>query len=468
MNFNSLQFLIFLLLTLVAFWSARPKYRVHVLLIASYVYYCYWDWRFSFLLIYITISNFYFGSKIQTEETLGKRKLHVGFCLTNNLIILGLFKYFDFFLSGATKITKVLGLSYVDSSLRIIIPLGLSFYIFQTSSYVIDVYRGNLRAEKSLFRFATFVSYFPHMAAGPIMPARILLPQMARIDYSLNQAKLQSAMLLIANGMFRKIVIADSLAPMVSRIFENRAYWSGYQSLTVATIGFGIQIYGDFSGYSMMARGISRLFDIEMMVNFKQPYFATSITDFWRRWHISLSTWFRDYLYVPLGGNRRGFARTLLNLFAVMVIAGLWHGAAIGFVLWGALHGFYLVIDKVRTNFVPKWNHLHAITSLLGWILTMIAVFVAWILFRNPNFEDFWSILRSIATFQKGAYLIPDVLLVGVSLASICLLDFAEVKFSSRVKESSPIMKGLIFGFLVLISLVYRSSTIVPFIYFRF
>lgn len=307
MNFNSPQFLTFLLSSLAVFWSVRPKYRVYVLSIASYLYYCSWDWRFSFILIYLTISNFYFGNKIHAEAIHRRKKAYVTVCLTNNLIILGFFKYFDFFLSGITKITKVLGLGYVESSLRIIIPLGLSFYIFQTSSYVIDVYRGNLKAEKSLFRFATFVAYFPHMAAGPIMPARILLSQMVRTNYSLNPAKVQNALLLIANGLFRKIVITDSLAPMVSRIFENRTYWSGYQSLSIASIGFGIQIYGDFSGYSMVARGISRLFDIEMMVNFRKPYFAISITEFWRRWHISLSTWFRDYLYVPLGGNRRNF-----------------------------------------------------------------------------------------------------------------------------------------------------------------
>ena len=178
--------------------------------------------------------------------------------------------------------------------------------------------------------------------------------------------------------------------------------------------------------------------------------------------------WFRDYLYVPLGGNRKSLARTLFNLFAVMVIAGLWHGAAIGFVLWGILHGSFLIFDKIRSKFMPKWNHLNVLTSALGWFVTMTSVFIAWILFRNPNFEDFGSILHSIITLHQGPYLIPDLLLVGMATIAICLLDFAEVKFASRVRESSSIMKGLIFGILVLVSLVYRSSTIVPFIYFRF
>jgi D-alanyl-lipoteichoic acid acyltransferase DltB (MBOAT superfamily) len=208
----------------------------------------------------------------------------------------------------------------------------LSFFIFQTSSYIIDVYRGNLKPEASFVNFATFVVYFPHMAAGPIMPARVLIPQIASKKVRPNFDQVQSGLFLIAIGLFRKIVIADTLAPMVNRIFGSPGNFD-WKSLIIASIGFGLQIYGDFAGYSAIARGVSRLFGIEMMINFSQPYLATSITDFWRRWHISLSTWFRDYLYIPLGGNKRGKLRTNVNLLIVMIIAGLWNGAASWFLI---------------------------------------------------------------------------------------------------------------------------------------
>jgi D-alanyl-lipoteichoic acid acyltransferase DltB (MBOAT superfamily) len=343
----------------------------------------------------------------------------------------------------------------------------LSFFIFQTSSYIIDVYRGNLKPEASFINFATFVVYFPHMAAGPIMPARVLIPQIANKKVRPNFDQVQSGLFLIAIGLFRKIVIADTLAPMVNRIFGSPGNFD-WKSLIIASIGFGLQIYGDFAGYSAIARGVSRLFGIEMMINFSQPYLATSITDFWRRWHISLSTWFRDYLYIPLGGNKRSKLRTNVNLLIVMIIAGLWHGAAFGFIVWGLLHGIFLVFDKYAARYQLKSEKLTFILLPLSWILTQSAVFVAWIFFRNPDLSDALSILSSILNRATGTFEISDALLVLSALVASFSLDLSEKFLVPMYQKRSQVAKGMLIGSLLVISLVLKSSTVVPFIYFRF
>ena len=444
----------------------KDPYRTPILLISSYVFYSFWDWRFTSLLLLLTISNFWLTKRMHASALLADKKKLLVICLSINLLVLAAFKYLGFFSDGLSRILESLGLDPNLPTISIILPLGLSFFIFQTSSYIIDVYRGNLKPEESFINFATFIVYFPHMAAGPIMPARILIPQIASKKIRPNFEQIQSGLFLIAVGLFRKIVIADTLAPMVNRILDNPDNFD-WKSLVIASIGFGLQIYGDFAGYSAIARGVSRLLGIEMMINFRQPYLATTITDFWRRWHISLSTWFRDYLYVPLGGNKRGKLRTNLNLMIVMTIAGLWHGAALGFVLWGILHGLFLIVDKFVTKYRVKNITFMTLTNPLAWVFTQAAVFFAWVFFRNPDTSDAFHLLSLILQKSTGMFDISDALLLLSALAASFLLDLSERHLSSFVQRSD-ILKGLIIGGLLLVAFVLKSSTVVPFIYFRF
>ena len=467
MNFVSSEFLLFCLATLALYWILKEKHKILLLLVASYVFYSFWDWRFAFLLMLLTISNYFLTKLMFDSIEVKTKKLILIICLISNLIVLGLFKYFNFFSDGIQKIFELLGFSLDSPTISILLPLGLSFFIFQTSSYIIDVFRGVITPEKSFVNFATFVVYFPHMAAGPIMPARVLLPQISAIKVKPNADMIQSACFLIVIGLFRKIVIADTLAPMVNRILGNPSTFD-WKSILLATIGFGLQIYGDFAGYSSMARGVSRLFGIEMMVNFRQPYLATSITDFWRRWHISLSSWFRDYLYVPLGGNRGKSHITYLNLMIVMVVAGLWHGAAVGFLVWGLLHGLFLVIDKFARNSPIKWVAPTFIGIISGWLITQACVFFAWIFFRNPNLGDALYVITSILERRGGMFEISDGLLIVSALVTSFGIDLAEVHFGTKLRIGKPLVKGLVLGALILVVTIMKSSSVIPFIYFRF
>jgi D-alanyl-lipoteichoic acid acyltransferase DltB (MBOAT superfamily) len=294
-----------------------------------------------------------------------------------------------------------------------------------------------------------------------------LIPQIAHTKVRPNFDQVQSGLFLIAVGLFRKIVIADTLAPMVNRILDNPDIFN-WKSLLIASVGFGLQIYGDFAGYSAIARGISRLFGIEMMVNFRQPYLATSITDFWRRWHISLSSWFRDYLYIPLGGNQRGKVRTNLNLLTVMIIAGLWHGAAFGFIIWGLLHGIFLIVDKFVTSLQTISRLSALITIPLGWLVTQFAVFFAWVFFRNPEVSDALYILSLISNRAGGTFEIGDALLLLSALVISFALDLSEKYLAPLFQGRSQIIVGFVLGWLLIVALVLKSSVVVPFIYFRF
>lgn len=467
MNFITITFLVFTLATLLIYWLTKEKFRTPILLVTSYIFYAFWDWRFLSLLMLLTISNYLLTQKMYVSDSLARKKQILVFCLSINLLVLATFKYVGFFGEGLSRILELIGLKANLPTISIILPLGLSFFIFQTSSYIIDVYRGNLKPEASFTNFATFVVYFPHMAAGPIMPARVLIPQIASEKVRPTFDQVQSGIFLIAIGLFRKIVIADTLAPMVARIFDSPENFD-WKSLIIASIGFGLQIYGDFAGYSAIARGVSRLFGIEMMINFSQPYLATSITEFWRRWHISLSTWFRDYLYIPLGGNKRSKLRTNVNLLIVMTIAGLWHGAAFGFIVWGLLHGIFLVFDKYVARYQLKYEKLTLIFLPLSWILTQSAVFFAWIFFRNPDLSDALSILSSILNRATGTFEISDALLVLSALVASFSLDLSEKFLAPMYQKRSQVAKGMLIGSLLIISLVLKSSTVVPFIYFRF
>ncbi|MFM8971296.1 MAG: MBOAT family O-acyltransferase, partial [Actinomycetota bacterium] len=326
MSFNSLQFILLLVVVVLTYWRLRLRGQNRLLLVASYVFYGWWDWRFLVLLIVTTVVDFAIGIRI--EEAVGERAKRVWLVsqLVFNLGILAFFKYANFFIDSAQQVADALGLEWSAPVLRIILPVGISFFVFHEISYAVDIFRGRLRAERNLATYALFIAYFPLLAAGPIERAWHLLPQLRTERRRPNRDQVYSGIVLIITGIFKKVVIADSVAVVANSVFA-RPEGRGFIPSAVGAVAFAIQIYGDFSGYTDVARGTSRLLGIEVFRNFEQPYLSTSITQFWRTWHISLSSWLHDYLYIPLGGNQRGRFATYRNLFLVMLIGGLWHGA---------------------------------------------------------------------------------------------------------------------------------------------
>ena len=350
MLFNSDLFLKFFAAFLLLYFLVRHQlvWRNVLIVIASYTFYGWWDYRFLSLLVISSLLDFVVGRCLQGIERPARRKLLLALSIAGNLTILGFFKYYDFFAASLASLLTELGMPFNVRTLGIILPVGISFYTFQTMSYAIDVYRRQITATRNLINFLAFVSFFPQLVAGPIERAGHLLPQFER-TLAITAAMLEEGLWLVLWGMFKKVVLADNLAPLVDLVYQPTTV-SGPLVL-LGTVAFAFQIYCDFSGYSDIARGTAKFLGFDIMVNFNVPYAAANLREFWQRWHISLSTWLRDYLYISLGGNRRGPARTYLNLLLTMLLGGLWHGAAWNFVLWGLWHGGGLVVSRRVANF---------------------------------------------------------------------------------------------------------------------
>ena len=350
MLFNSIDFAIFFPIVFVLYWILAKNLALRNILIlaSSYVFYGWWDWRFLLLIIISSFIDFYVGKELYKQEKNRKRKQLLFLSLLVNLGFLVYFKYTNFFIDTFIDSFKLFGKDIEISTLSIILPVGISFYTFQTLSYTIDIYRKQLEPTKDALSFFAFVAFFPQLVAGPIERAAHLLPQFYKI-HKFNYNQVKSGLLLMAFGLFKKMVIADRLAILVNQVYNNPTEYEGVQ-IIIATIFFAFQIYCDFSGYSDIAIGLARTMGFDLMKNFDSPYLSKSITEFWRRWHISLSTWFRDYVYIPLGGSRNGKYKMYFNLFAVFLVSGLWHGAAMTFIIWGAIHGFIIVIEKAFTK----------------------------------------------------------------------------------------------------------------------
>ncbi len=401
MLFNSFDFAIFFPVFFTVYWLVYKHLTIRnlFLLISSYVFYAWWDWRFLFLIIFSSCVDFFVGKWIFQSTSKGRKRNLLILSLTTNLGLLAYFKYTNFFIDSFVNTFNFLGGSLDSFALHIILPVGISFYTFQTLSYTIDIYRGRIQPVKQWLPFFTFVAFFPQLVAGPIERASHLLPQFyKKYDFDYNRVK--SGLLLALFGLFKKMVIADRLAILVNQVYNNPTEFTG-MDMIVATIFFAFQIYCDFSGYSDIAIGISRALGFDLMKNFNSPYFSRSITEFWRRWHISLSTWFRDYVYIPLGGSRKGNYRTYANLFIVFLVSGLWHGAAITFVIWGAVHGTFIVIEKYvkRLSWSTHKRLVGFNSSFLGsglWMLfTFTIVCFAWIFFRANSFQDAMLIIEN-------------------------------------------------------------------------
>jgi alginate O-acetyltransferase complex protein AlgI len=414
MIFNSLEFGIFLPLVFILYWflfKNKLSAQNFLIVAASYVFYGWWDWRFLSLIIFSTLIDYFIGISLEKEERLSYRKLLLWSSIFVNLGFLGFFKYYNFFVDSFVDAFSFFGYKFGSSSLNILLPVGISFYTFQTLSYTIDVYKKNLKPTKDFFSFVAFVSFFPQLVAGPIERATNLLPQFHK-KRIFNYKSASDGMRQILWGLFKKIVIADNCAIFANQIFDNYQDYSG-STLLLGSVFFALQIYGDFSGYSDIAIGTSRLFGFNLKQNFAFPYFSRDIAEFWRRWHISLSTWFRDYLYIPLGGSKGGVWSKIKNTFIIFIVSGLWHGANWTFIFWGFLNACYflplMILNKNRryTDTIAEGRLLPSFKEFIGMSFTFFITCVAWIFFRAESISIAFDYLKR--TFNDSLFSIPSV-----------------------------------------------------------
>ncbi|CAA9243841.1 MAG: Probable poly(beta-D-mannuronate) O-acetylase [uncultured Acidimicrobiales bacterium] len=471
MTFNSLQYAAFLPCVFLLYWALGHRQQNILLLGGSYLFYGTWDWRFLGLLLFSSVVDFVIGRQMGRAGTDRHRRSLLLTSLVVNLGVLGFFKYFNFFVDSATELLGAVGLAPATPVVEVLLPVGISFYTFQSLSYTIDVYRRRLEPTESLLDFCAFVAFFPQLVAGPIERATHLLPEIQRTRRRPRWYQVRSGCVLILLGLFKKVVIADALAPVVNEAFAQGEAGSGHWlALLVGAYAFALQIYGDFSGYSDIARGSSRLFGIELMRNFEQPYLSRSITEFWRRWHISLSSWLRDYLYVPLGGNRRGPRRTSINLALTMLLGGLWHGAAWTFVAWGALHGLYLMVDRWTGRERPDVDRPVGAGDLASILWTFHLVCLAWVFFRAGSIGGAFSYVLRILTFGSGSVVLGSVLLVGLAALAVIAVDLGQRTSGHHdvVLRWPELRRGLVYGVAVAGIVLFSGGSPVPFIYFQF
>lgn len=469
MLFNSIDFAIFLPIVFALFWTVGrlgANVQNWILLVASYVFYGFWDWRFLGLLAFSSAFDYFVGAELHKQTDKRKRKTFFWASVAVNLILLGFFKYYNFFADSFVNAFSFFGQQVSLGSLQVLLPVGISFYTFQSMSYAFDIYRRELEPVKSIVPFMTFVAFFPHMVAGPIQRASFFLPQFLthkKFDYALASKGLK----LMLFGFFMKVAIADRLSLYVDAVYGNVDLHTGWSQL-LATFFFAFQIYGDFAGYSLIAIGCAWLFGFHMSPNFNRPYFSGSFREFWSRWHISLSTWFKDYLYIPLGGNRGTKARTYANLFATFVISGLWHGANWTFVVWGALHGAYQIAERTLSEMLKI--KLPKIVSIpLVFALTCLA----WVFFRAATVQDAFHIVGTVFTHLGSSIHIGDIGILAFSVMGVLLLILIEIMHEYYPNVTllnhrlAPVRYATIVAMLVfIISLgVFDGS---QFIYFQF
>ncbi len=415
MIFNSWAFVGFFLVVYLLYLQFRHRAQNRLLLLASYVFYSYWDYRFLSLLLISTAVDFTAGRIIADAHSSRRRKTFLVLSLVINLGLLAAFKYFGFFVESFASLCSLVGLHPSIPSLRIVLPIGISFYTFQSMSYTIDIYRGRMEPCRNLLDFALYVAFFPQLVAGPIERATHLLGQITS-PRAITGDRLRSALWLLLQGYFLKVLVADNASLLVDRAFRAAAP-SGFEAL-IGIYAFALQILADFCGYSRIARGVAGLMGFDLVVNFRQPYFAVNPSDFWKRWHISLSSWLRDYLYIPLGGNRNGQARTLRNLMLTMLLGGLWHGGAWRFVIWGAYHGALLILFRLLGRRDPAPPRLRGLQMIGYFQLTCFG----WLIFRCESLEQ---ILTFPAAILRGISIDPDMLGVFLLLAvPTFLLEF--------------------------------------------
>jgi alginate O-acetyltransferase complex protein AlgI len=482
MLFNSITFLIFLPLVFCAYWllgkTNRLVYQNLLLLAASYIFYGWWDYRFLALIFASTLVDYVVGLKIYNGKSKQSKKAWLWVSIIFNLGLLGFFKYFNFFIESWVEAFALLNVNINSWTLKVILPVGISFYTFQTMSYALDIYKGSLKPTKNFIGFAAFVSFFPQLVAGPIERASELLPQILKkreFSYPLAVSGLRLALW----GFFKKIVIADALAPAVNEIFSNyQAYSSAV--LFLGAVYFTFQIYCDFSGYSDIAIGTAKLFGIRLMTNFNFPYFSRGIAECWRRWHISLSTWFRDYVYIPLGGSRVSKPKAIRNIFVVFLVSGFWHGANWTFVFWGLLHSLLFlpsfIIGTNKASFskwgggIPSKANFIDLFRILGLFFIIV---LSWVIFRAENMIHAMQYLKGILSFSvKGIPLFNPYDYQNMRFENICILIFvlAEMFMVTKIfKLRFRVMRWLSYlAAIVFIMVAIQLNSDSPFIYFQF
>jgi len=473
MFFNSIEFSIFLPIIFFLYWfitNKNLKIQNVLIIIASYIFYGWWDWRFLSLIIFSTLIDYSIGILLYKENNDRKRKLLLWISILVNIGFLGYFKYYNFFVDSFISTFSFFGANAGFSSINIILPVGISFYTFQTLSYTIDIYKRKLKPTNDIISFGAFVCFFPQLVAGPIERATHLLPQFyKKRHFDCKQAI--SGVNLIIWGLFKKMVIADNAALIVNGIFANYTNESSLSLLTGMLL-FSFQIYCDFSGYSDIAIGVSRLFGFDLMNNFKFPYFSKNIREFWNRWHISLSTWFRDYLYIPLGGSRVKKQRGLLNIFIVFIVSGLWHGANWTFVFWGFLHALFFVPNFLFKDKIPTRNYHFNIKNLILILINFLLVSMAWIFFRAENISDAFQYLKNIFLFTDGQTFFKKTnsyLLMTINASiGILFLIIAEYRAMRKDKSEIKFSSATLIVIIILIFLLGVFKDQSNFIYFQF
>ncbi|KAA5825611.1 MBOAT family protein [Algibacter amylolyticus] len=483
MIFNSLEFFLFLFVVYALYWLVFKKSlkgQNILLLISSYIFYGWWDWRFLFLIVLSTIVDYFIGITIYKTEKQKTRKAWLWVSVLFNLGLLGFFKYYNFFVDSWIDLFSVLGYSLNSTwTLNIILPVGISFYTFQTMSYSFDIYYKKLKPTKNFLAFAAFVSFFPQLVAGPIERASNLLHQIIN-KRTFNYNQCVGGLKLILWGLFKKMVIADSLGPIVDDIFTNYSSYSA-STLVLGAVFFSFQIYGDFSGYSDIAIGTAKLFGIELKSNFKFPYFSRNIAEFWVRWHTSLSDWFRYYVYIPLGGSRKSKLISIRNIAIVFLISGLWHGANWTYLFWGAFHAIAFVPifllgknSKYKNSIIGEHSLLPSINEVLRMVMVFSLVTFSWVFFRSATIADAFSyILRMFSEFTFHSYRHPTGFRMIDYYVLIAL--FVVYEYIIRRDERAPFkfkskyIRFIAYAIVILCMLLFYDSKIDrSFIYFQF
>ena len=482
MLFNSIDFAVFLPLVFILYWfvfNKSIKHQNFLIVVSSYIFYSWWDWRFLILIFISSIVDYLVGIELSSQTNKNKRKLLLACSLLVNLGFLLTFKYYNFFLDNFSQAFLFFGENINIRSLNLVIPVGISFYTFQTLSYTIDIFNKKLTAKKDLFSFLAFVSFFPQLVAGPIERAKNLLPQFYSIrEFSYNKSI--DGIRQILWGLFKKIVIADNCAHYVNIIFSNSDTLEG-STLFLGAILFSFQIYGDFSGYSDIAIGTARLFGFNLMQNFAFPYFSRDIGEFWRRWHISLSTWFRDYVYIPLGGSRVPLKLKIRNIFIIFLVSGFWHGANWTFIAWGALHAIYFLPlmfmnkNRIHTDIVAEGNLLPSIKEFIGILTTYIITVFAWIFFRAETITQALNYISNI--FSDKLFMRPEYFVdIRAFILVLFIILFVLIEWLQRDKKhaleissvkTSRILRWTIYLMLIF-SIILFGGQQQEFIYFQF
>ena len=482
MLFNSIDFAIFLPIVFVLYWFVAHRSLKHqnlLVVLASYVFYAWWDWKFLSLIIFSTVVDYVVGLQLRDEQRKAKRKILLWLSILVNIGFLGFFKYYNFFLENFITAFSFFGNEINANTLHIILPVGISFYTFQTLSYTIDIYKRKLEPTQDFIAFSAFVSFFPQLVAGPIERAKNLLPQFyksRRFEY----AKAKDGLLQILWGLFKKVVIADNCAVFANLIFNNSEDYSG-STLVLGAVFFTFQIYGDFSGYSDIAIGVARLFGFKLTKNFAFPYFSRDIAEFWRRWHISLSTWFRDYLYIPLGGSRGSNWMKIRNIFIIFIVSGFWHGANWTFIVWGALNAAYFLPllfsrrNRKHLDIVAKGKNTPSLKELVLILITFSFTVLAWIFFRAENMSHAFSYFTEIASmslFEFPVFQNRSTALITL----ILILIFVSIEWLGRENEygiekiaakwKKP--KKYLFYYSIILMIILFAGEEVQFIYFQF